>query len=142
MSGRQLDQWDSTAIFERWDHLDALEQAQGGLTAEQEAERQQLGHEYNNRFVELAGPMSSVPMNDRPARPTMSVGEWRALPTGYKTVHREFGPMVLRLDPATGATVSQAVDLQFGPLEGEAAAFEETAEAGRADQEAGQEMER
>ena len=56
MSGRQLDQWDSTAIFERWDHLDALEQAQGGLTAEQEAERQELGHEYNNRYVELPGP--------------------------------------------------------------------------------------
>jgi hypothetical protein len=85
---------------------------------------------------------SSVPMNDRPARPTMSVGEWRALPTGYKTVHREFGPMVLRLDPATGGTVSQAVDLQFGPREGKAVAIGETAEAGRADQEAGQEVER
>jgi hypothetical protein len=56
--------------------------------------------------------------NERPARPTMSLAEWRALPPGYKTVHRELGPMVLRLDPRTGGTVSQAVDLQFGRLEG------------------------
>jgi hypothetical protein len=56
--------------------------------------------------------------NERPARPTMSLAEWRALPPGYKTVHREFGPMALRLDPRTGGTVSQAVDLQLGQLEG------------------------